>query len=66
MNKKINPVNGAEIDPMFDGHIEKPLSEMTPKEKLDYLWLQTVFKWKVKTKVKRVNKAKEIRINKNI
>lgn len=66
MNKKINPVNGVEIDPMFDGHIEKPLSEMTPKEKLDYLWLQTVFKWKVKTKVKRVNKAKEIRINKNI
>lgn len=47
---------------MFDGHIEKPLSQMTPKEKLDYLWLQTVFKWKVKTKVKRVNKAKEIRI----
>ena len=66
MNKKINPVNGAEIDPMFDGHIEKPLSEMTPKEKLDYLWLQTVFKWKVKTKVKKVNKAKEIKINKNI
>jgi hypothetical protein len=66
MNKKINPVNGVEIDPMFDGHIEKPLSQMTPKEKLDYLWLQTVFKWKVKTKVKRVNKAKEIRINKNI
>ena len=66
MNKKINQVNGVEIDPMFDGHIEKPLSEMTPKEKLDYLWLQTVFKWKVKTKVKRVNKAKEIRINKNI
>ena len=66
MNKKINPVNGVEIDPMFDGHIEKPLSEMTPKEKLDYLWLQTVFKWKVKTKVKKVNKAKEIKINKNI
>ncbi len=66
MNKKINPVNGVEIDPLFDGHIEKPLSQMTPKEKLDYLWLQTVFKWKVKTKVKRVNKAKEIRINKNI
>lgn len=66
MNKKINPVNGVEIDPMFDGHLEKPLSKMKPKEKLDYLWLQTVFKWKVKTKVKRVNKAKEIRINKNI
>ena len=59
MNKKINPVNGVEIDPMFDGHIEKPLSEMTPKEKLDYLWLQTVFKWKVKTKVKKVNKQKK-------
>jgi len=59
MNKKINPVNGVEIDPMFDGHIEKPLSQMTPKEKLDYLWLQTVFNWKVRTKVKRVNEEKE-------
>ena len=59
MNKKINPVNGVEIDPMFDGHIEKPLSQMTPKEKLDYLWLQTVFKWKVRMKVKRVNEEKE-------
>lgn len=66
MNKKINPVNGAEIDPMFDGHIEKPSEMDAEKEKLDYLWLQTVFKWKVNTKVKRVNKAKEIRINKNI
>ena len=59
MNKNINPVNGVEIDPMFDGHIEKPLSQMTPKEKLDYLWLQTVFKWKVRTKVKRVNEENE-------
>jgi len=59
MNKKINPVNGVEIDAMFDGHIEKPLSQMTPKEKLDYLWLQTVFKWKVRTKVKRVNEENE-------
>ena len=59
MNKKINPVNVVEIDPMLDGHIEKPLSEMTPKEKLDYLWLQIVFKWKVSTKVKRVNEEKE-------
>ena len=59
MIKKINPVNGVEIDPMFDGHIEKALSQMTPKEKLDYLWLQTVFKWKVSTKVKRVNEEKE-------
>ena len=59
MNKKINPVNGVEIDPMFDGHIDKPLLQMTPKEKLDYLWLQTVFNWKVRTKVKRVNEVKD-------
>jgi len=59
MNKKINPVNGVEIDPMFDGHIEKLLSQMTPKEKLDYLWMQTVFKWKVRTKVKRVKEENE-------
>lgn len=50
MNKKINPVNGMEIDPMFDGHIEKPLSKMTPKEKLDYIWLQMMFKWKIRNR----------------
>ncbi|HMS35502.1 MAG TPA: hypothetical protein PKC91_15580 [Ignavibacteria bacterium] len=59
MSKKINPVNGVEIDPMFDGHLEKPLSKMTPKEKLDYLWMQTVFNWEVRTKVKRVNDENE-------
>ena len=59
MNKKINQVNGVEIDPLFDGHIEKPLSEMTPKEKLDYLWLQTLFIWMVRTKVKRVDEEIE-------
>ena len=51
MSKKINPVNGVEIDPMFDGHIEKPLSMMTPKEKLQYLWMQMEFKWKIRNRV---------------
>jgi len=51
MNKKINPVNGKEIDHMFDGHPEKPLSKMTPKEKLDYLWLQMVFKWQIRNRI---------------
>jgi hypothetical protein len=27
-----------EVDPMFDGHLEKPLSEMTVDEKLDWIW----------------------------
>ena len=48
--KKINPVNGKEIDPMFDGHLEKPLSKMTPKEKLDYLWMQMMFKWQIRNR----------------
>lgn len=55
--KPVNPYNGVEIDPMFDGHLEKPLSKMTPKEKLDYLWLQMMFKWTVDNKVKRVKKG---------
>ena len=49
--KKINPVNNKEIDQMFDGHIEKPLSEMSPKEKLDYLWMQMMFKWQIRNRV---------------
>ncbi len=53
-SKKINPLNGKIIDPMFDGHLEKPLSKMTAKEKLHYIWLQMVFKWKLK-EFKKVN-----------
>ena len=41
---------GREIDPMFDGHIEKPLSKMTPREKIDYLWLQMEFKYKIRNR----------------
>lgn len=52
MSKPINPVTGKEIDPMFDGHLEKPLSSMTPREKIDYIWLQMMFKWKVRNRVK--------------
>ena len=40
---------------MFDGHLEKPLSRMTPTEKLHYLWLQTVFKWEA-SKAKKLTK----------
>lgn len=53
--KRINPVKGKEIDQMFDGHLEKPLLKMTPTEKLHYLWLQTVFKWKA-DKAKKDNR----------
>jgi hypothetical protein len=45
--KKANKQNGK-VDPMFDGHLEKPLSKMTPKEKLHYIWIQMVFKWNLK------------------
>ena len=37
-------------DPMFDGHLERPLSKMTPKEKLEYLWLQMEFKYKIRNR----------------
>ena len=50
MSKKINPINGKEIDPIFDGHLEKPLSKMSPKEKLDYLWMQIMFKWQIRNR----------------
>ena len=36
------------IDPMFDGHLEKPLPKMTPKEKLDFIWMQIQFKHSIK------------------
>jgi hypothetical protein len=53
--KKVNKLNSKITDPMFDGHLEKPLSKMTPKEKLHYIWIQMVFRWNLKD-FKRVNK----------
>ena len=56
---KINPINKKPIDPMFDGHLEKPMSKMTPKEKIDYLWMQMKFKHDLKrAKITRNSKGK--------
>ena len=35
---------------MFDGHIEKPLSKVSPKEKIDYLRMQMMFKWQIRNR----------------
>ena len=32
------------IDPYFDGHHEKPIKDMTPSEKLDYIWSLVEFR----------------------
>jgi hypothetical protein len=26
------------VDPLFDGHLERPLSDLSPEERLDWLW----------------------------
>ncbi len=36
------------IDPMFDGHLEKPLSSMSPRDKIYLLWLQMEFKYEIR------------------
>lgn len=36
------------IHPQFDGHLEKPISKMGHRERLHYLWLQMVFRHKIK------------------
>lgn len=38
------------IDPLFDGHPEKRLKDMTPKEKIDYIWLCMEFKYKIRNR----------------
>lgn len=45
--KRINPVTGKEVDPMFEGHLEKRIRDMTPKEKLIYLWDMMQFKYEI-------------------
>jgi len=31
------PERGS-VDPLFDGHLERPLRELSPEERLDWLW----------------------------
>lgn len=38
------------IDPMFDGHHEKSILEMSPEERLDYLWTLIEFSEIVKNR----------------
>lgn len=33
MSKEINKI----VDPLFDGHLEKNILQMTPSERMDYL-----------------------------
>jgi len=44
------------IDPMFDGHLEKPIEKMSTKEKLEYLSLLIEMKYYRDKFVKRVKK----------
>lgn len=30
--------NGSEIDPVFDGHAERALLDLTVEERLDWIW----------------------------
>jgi len=43
-------IKSNKIDPLFDGHLEKTLYKMTPKEKLNYLWLQMEFKFAIRNR----------------
>jgi hypothetical protein len=44
-------------DPLYDGHIEKPLSKMTPREKIHYIWLQMEFMYKIRNRKTIIKKA---------
>jgi len=46
LNQKLMQSNNDIID------LEKPLSKMTPKEKLDCLWMQMMFEWQKRNRVK--------------
>jgi hypothetical protein len=42
--------------PDFDGHLKKPLSEMTPKEKLLWISLNIKLYHDIKNRVKKADK----------
>ena len=42
--------NNKKSDPMFDGLLERPVHKMTPREKIDYIWAQMEFKYKIRNR----------------
>jgi len=48
-------MNNKPIDKDFDGHLEKPLKEMTPKEKLEYIWEQILLRDEIRKNIKKIN-----------
>ncbi len=44
------PKRKKKIDPMFDGHLEKPMSSMNPREKIYLLWLHMKFKYDIRNR----------------
>ena len=50
-------MNNKPADPLFDGHLEHPLQEMNPREKLEYLWLQTRFRDWAQNRAHKVNNS---------
>jgi len=41
----------VKTDPMFDGHLEKPISKMTPRERIHYIWLCMKFKYDIRNRI---------------
>jgi len=38
-------------DPMFDGHLEKPVSKMSLRGRIYYIWLCMKFKYDIRNRV---------------
>jgi hypothetical protein len=56
LNKEVN----KKIDPMFDGHLEKNILQMTPTERMDYL-LMLIDLRVLANSAKKLKKEEEIK-----
>jgi hypothetical protein len=51
-------MNEKPIDKNFDGHLEKPLCDMTPKGILDHIWSQMQLKKYINEELSRKTNGK--------
>ncbi|MCK4761298.1 MAG: hypothetical protein KAW12_03800 [Candidatus Aminicenantes bacterium] len=49
----------TKTDPLFDGHLEKDVTKMSPKEKLLYLSRQIQLRRFIETKVRKISTSKK-------
>jgi hypothetical protein len=59
MSERRSMPSRGDVDPLFDGHLERPLLDLTVSERLDWIWEAMQLLWLGDTARQRNKQAKD-------